>query len=148
MGNFLLNNNLIIFYLSITVLDSKIRINIFNEIIKKFNIESNLSQLYVLLSKVNRVYLLPYILEYVFNIFLDKSKISHFDIYLTDKTGISFLPEIVSSIEKQIKNKIIYNIKIDPQIIAGFKALSNELEIDLSLNGFLNSFFKKVKNGN
>lgn len=137
LANYIKNNKSVFFYINISLLTSSEKIKLTNLLVKKFNINNILEPLVNLLAKDNRLSLFPVILEKIVILYKQQNNILDFDIISAVQLSQEETANIKNFLEKNTGKKINYSYKIDDNLIAGIRLVSNNFLWEKSVAKYL-----------
>lgn len=131
------NNKKAFFYLELSVVNAQESKDIILKLLKKYNLKDIFDSLLDLLIKDKRLSILSLILNFIIEIYMEKSNIIEFKIISSDVLDQNQIENILKFLEIQTGKKIIYKTQIDKTMIAGIKLLSKTLGFEYSIKNQL-----------
>ena len=110
----------------------------YGEVVKQFKIDDSVNKLIELLISHKRLALLPDVILSIVAIIKDRLEIEEFKIVSSSELDELQLKNIENTLSNKIKKNIVYNTKIDKNLIAGIKVYSDNY-------GFVHSVAAKLK---
>ncbi|MDP3889117.1 MAG: ATP synthase F1 subunit delta [bacterium] len=125
-AEFLAANQRIIFFMKLAMIDDKIKKQSLDFLCKRFNLDDTVKKLMLLLLKHKRLSLLEYVLRTVSKVYKNQAGIELFTLISSHELSEHDKQVLKQFLEQQTGHTIMYNYKIDKQLIAGIRMQSDQ----------------------
>lgn len=125
LGDFLVRNHLLLSFLQWPVLSGEVKIKALQDLVHQFSLGKPFERLIILLADQKRLYLIADVLKHICSLHAERRNILHFTIESSHDLTTDECLVIAQFLANITGASIIYDYKVDKNLIAGIRLQSN-----------------------